>query len=77
MRRTIMLTFLMGLLSAVAFAQPPEAMRMGGGMMVACAVFGLLLFIALLLFVILEVIWIKVWRQRLRNEQRMSPAKGV
>jgi uncharacterized membrane protein len=47
-----------------------DGMRMGTGMMVACALFGLLLFIALLEFVILEFIWIRVWSQRLRNEKR-------
>jgi hypothetical protein len=47
-----------------------DGMRMGTGMMLACALSGLLLFIALLEFVILEFIWIRVWSQRLRNEKR-------
>jgi hypothetical protein len=51
----------------------------GGGMMammVACVLFGLLLLVALLEFVILEFLWIKVWHQRLRNESRTAPAIG-
>ena len=49
---------------------------MGTGMMVACALFGLLLFIALLEFVILEFLWIRVCAQRLRNERPTAPTAG-
>jgi uncharacterized membrane protein len=54
-----------------------DGMRgMGTGMMVACGLFGLLLFVALLEFVILEFLWIRVWSQRLRNERYTAPATG-
>jgi hypothetical protein len=50
-----------------------DGMRgMGTGMMAACALFGLLLFLALLEFVILEFIWIRVWSQRLRTALKAS-----
>ena len=53
-----------------------NAMSMGTGMMVVCALFGLLLFLALLEFVILELVWIKLFMQRLRNESRTAPLGG-
>ena len=49
-------------------------MEMGTGMMVVCALFGLLLLAALAEFVILEFLWIKFWVQRLRSESRTAPS---
>jgi hypothetical protein len=40
---------------------------MSGPMMLVCAAFGLLIAVALLLFVVLEVVWIRVGRQQLRH----------
>lgn len=53
-----------------------NAMSMGTGMMVVCALFGLLLFLGLLECVILEFVWIKLFSQRLRNEKRAAPLSG-
>jgi len=44
-----------------------EHRAMSGMMMAACALFGLMVFVALALFIVLEVLWIKVWRQRLHR----------
>jgi hypothetical protein len=44
-----------------------EHRAMSGMMMAACALFGLMLFVALALFIVLEVLWIKAWRQRLHR----------
>jgi len=49
---------------------------MGTGMMAVCVLFGLLLFAALTEFVILEFLWIMLWRQRLHDEKRSAPAIG-
>ncbi len=56
--------------------QTGSNMSEGGmmAMMVACVLFGLLLLVALVEFVILEFLWIKVWRQRLRNESHPAPS---
>ena len=56
----------------LALYQATSNMGEGGMrlMMVACILFGLLLFIALAEFVILEFLWIKHWRQRLRDERK-------
>jgi hypothetical protein len=43
-----------------------------GLMMTACVLFGVVLFIAFVELVILELLWIKLWRQRLRNESTRS-----
>ena len=54
------------------------ANNMGGGgmvaMMAACVIFGIALFIALVELVILEYLWIKVWRRRLHAEESRTPA---
>jgi len=44
-----------------------EHREMSGMMMAACVLFGLMVFVALALFIVLEVLWIKVWRQRLHR----------
>lgn len=44
-----------------------EHRAMSGMMMAACVLFGLMVFVALALFIVLEVLWIKVWRQRLHR----------
>jgi hypothetical protein len=64
-------------ISSAILALFQTASNMGEGgmkaMMAACVLFGLLLFIALLEFVILEFIWIRIWAQRLHNERRPAP----
>ena len=49
---------------------------MSMGMMMACVLFGLLIFIVLAELIILGFMWIKLLRQRLRNESRSAPAIG-
>ena len=39
----------------------------------ASVLFGVLLFIALVLFIILEILWIKCWRRILRDESSKLP----
>ena len=59
-----------GLLATFQMGTSNGMAGMGDGMIAACVVIGLLIFTALLEFVILEFLWIKVWSQRLRNERR-------
>jgi len=62
--------------AVLALFQAASNMGEGGvmAMMVACVLFGLVLFIVLVELVILEFLWIKLWRRRLRNESRAVPA---
>jgi hypothetical protein len=61
-------------LSDRALAPFQAGSNMGGAGMVAmmavCAIFGVVLFIALVELVILEYLWIKLWSRRLRAESR-------
>lgn len=61
--------------SALAFFQVGSNMGGGGmaAMMAACVIFGILLFTALVEFVILEYLWIKLWSRRVRAESRGTP----
>ncbi len=62
--------------ATLALFQATSNMGEGGmmAMMMACVLFGLVLFIALVELVILEFIWIKVWLRRLRTESRIAPS---